>query len=68
MENADHERLADQVEQQVDELQDRADNVGEQIKETREEWERKRSADDVPGATPPEGGEDAPEGRSPESA
>ena len=68
MENADHERLADQIEQQIDELQEHADGVGEQIKETREEWERKRSADDVPGATPPETGGDAPEGGSPESA
>ncbi len=54
MEKPDHQALAADLEQQVDDLQRHADEVGEQINETRQDWERKRSATDVPGANPPE--------------
>ncbi|HEY6889116.1 MAG TPA: hypothetical protein VI300_15090 [Solirubrobacter sp.] len=39
-----------EYEQQADELQELSDKVGANIGEAREDWERKKADDDVPGA------------------
>lgn len=45
---------ADELEQQGDELEQRGEQLGQQIDDVREEFERKQSAEDVPGAQPEE--------------
>ena len=45
---------ADELDQQGDRLEERGDEVEQQIGETREEWEQKQNAEDVPGAQPEE--------------
>jgi hypothetical protein len=37
-------------ERDVEEMQDRSDSLEEQIEDTREDWERKKSDSSVPGA------------------
>lgn len=44
--------LANQREDEIDEMQRRVDGVAGQIDQTREDWGRKRADDDVPGAPP----------------
>ena len=39
-----------EYEQQADELQELSERVGDDIAEAREDWERKKADDDVPGA------------------
>lgn len=48
--DAGHEKLARSAEREADELEQRSQEVGQQISDTREEWERKQSSDSVPGA------------------
>jgi hypothetical protein len=45
-----------EYERQADELQERSDQLGKEIAEVREDWERKKSDDTVPGAQNPETG------------
>jgi hypothetical protein len=45
-----------EYEQQADELQELSEKVGEDIAEAREDWERKKSDDMIPGAQNPETG------------
>lgn len=53
----DPQALADELERQGRELQERSGQLGERLQETRQEWERKRRDSSVPGANPPEGPE-----------
>ncbi len=39
-----------EYEQQADELQEHSEQVGDDIAEAREDWERKKADDGVPGA------------------
>jgi hypothetical protein len=41
-----------EYEQQADELEERSEKLGEEIADAREDWERKRNDESVPG-TPP---------------
>ena len=45
-----------EYEQQADELQELSKKVGDEIDEAREDWERKKADDSVPGAQNPETG------------
>lgn len=58
----EHERLADELEQDADRMQGERDRLSEAADDTRADWERKRRSDQVPGADPPAEDEDAPEG------
>jgi hypothetical protein len=53
-EESDVKKAEDRLERKADDLQRRGDEVGEQIKTARDEWQRKRSDPAVPGAAPPE--------------
>jgi hypothetical protein len=54
-EHEDPGALADEMEQEADRLEDRSNELGEKVDDVRNDWERKRSDDGVPGANPPEG-------------
>jgi hypothetical protein len=43
-----------EYEQQADELEERSQKLGEEIADVREDWERKKADDSVPGAQAPE--------------
>jgi transcription termination factor Rho len=54
-----HEQLARSAEKETDELAQRSREVGEQISDTRADWERKQASENVPGAVgEPDDGED----------
>ena len=60
-----HEERADELEKNADFLEKGGDRVEQMIKDTRAEWESKKSSDQTPGAADPEdaapgglGGED----------
>ena len=46
-------RLADEFDQQADQLEQHGREVQERIEDTRHEWESKRADEGVPGANPP---------------
>ncbi len=56
MSEQDPRKLADGLEQQADELEAHGDELDRRIDETRQEWERNRGSEAVPGANPPESG------------
>ncbi len=68
-----HEQTADEHEAEADRLEQRGEDIAENIADTREDWEAKKRDDKVPG-TPivpdePDEGEDSTEERQgPESA
>ena len=45
-----------EYERDADEMQERSDKLGEEIADVREDWERKKADDSVPGAQNPETG------------
>jgi hypothetical protein len=49
--------LADEMEQEADRLEDRSKELGEEVQDVRQDWERKRADEGVPGANPPEADE-----------
>jgi hypothetical protein len=54
-------KLADHLEQEADGLEQRSEQLKEQTKDVAQEWERKRSDPNVPGAQPrAEDEQDAP--------
>jgi hypothetical protein len=54
--------VTEKPEREVEEMQERADQLEEQIKDVREDWERKKADPSVPGATgDPEQAEEGPE-------
>jgi hypothetical protein len=62
---SEHERQADELESELDDMDERVEELGGEIKDTREDWERKKADSSVPGA-PPDGDDvggsaDAPE-------
>lgn len=66
----DPDRLADQLEQEADKLGRHSQELQEEIEGTRQDWERKRADDGVPGAVPrpadetAESGDDSPPGET----
>ena len=61
MAETDPRRLADHLKTQADDLEQRSEKLGEQTEDVAQDWERKRSDPNVPGAQPrPEDEEDAP--------
>jgi hypothetical protein len=66
-EQEDPESLADELEDEAERLEQRSKELGEDISDVKQDWERKRSDQGVPGANPPDGedetsgqGEDVP--------
>jgi hypothetical protein len=51
----DHEGLADELERETDALQHETDKLGQEIADTRSDWEAKRNDPSIPGAPAPEG-------------
>jgi hypothetical protein len=45
-----HESLARELDAKADDLEQHSQDVGRQISETRDEWERKQASEAVPGA------------------
>jgi hypothetical protein len=45
-----------EYEREADELEERSEQLGEEIAEVRKDWERKKADDSVPGAQNPETG------------
>lgn len=60
MADQDPQELSKQLERETDELGRQGQEVEDQIKETRADWERKRRDENVPGAVPPEEDEESP--------
>jgi hypothetical protein len=57
MTNRDHEdpgELADELDQEADQMQRRSDELGDKLEQVRQDWQRKRADQGVPGATPPD--------------
>jgi hypothetical protein len=47
---ADHEKTAEALEREADDMEHRSKQVGEDIEAAREDWERKKADGSVPGA------------------
>ena len=47
---SDHAEKADEVERELDDLQHESERLGDDISETKEDWERKKRDAKVPGA------------------
>ena len=54
MRETDPDELAQQLERETDELEERSGKLEGGVQETRQDWERKRSDPGVPGANPHE--------------
>jgi hypothetical protein len=55
----DHERQVEAAQRELAELEERSERVGENIEETRKDWEAKVADESVPGAQgDPDSGED----------
>jgi hypothetical protein len=52
----EYERQAERLEHEADEMEKRSDELGDEISDVREDWERKKQDDLVPGAQNPETG------------
>ena len=63
MPEQDPDKLADALDQEADKLESHSKELGQQIEDSRQDWERKRRDENVPGAPPPEGGEDNDSGQ-----
>lgn len=62
-EQEDPESLADELEDEADRLEQRSKELGEDISDVKQDWERKRSDEAVPGANPSAEGEDETSGQ-----
>lgn len=56
MAERDPSELSRALERETDQLERQGQEVKDAVDETREDWERKRRDDSVPGASPPEAG------------
>ncbi|MEA2370746.1 MAG: hypothetical protein QOH12_1140 [Solirubrobacteraceae bacterium] len=54
-----HEKLANELEREAAELEEKGRALDKHVKEARTDWERKRSDAAVPGAVPPSDEEEA---------
>jgi hypothetical protein len=48
---SEHERHADRLERELDDMAEQTERLGDDIDETRKDWERKQQDSSVPGAT-----------------
>jgi hypothetical protein len=58
--STDPEELADQLEREAEQMQRESERLGHEVSEASQDWQRKRSDPNVPGAPPgdePDGGE-----------
>lgn len=61
MAETDPEKLADHFEEEADDLEQRSKKLEDETEDVAQDWERKRSDENVPGAPPPtEDDDDAP--------
>jgi len=60
MAETDHERLAQELEEQTRDLAGRSEELHAQVEEARSDWQAKRADDAVPGAPAPEEPGDRP--------
>jgi hypothetical protein len=60
---SEHERQADELESELDDMGERVENLEGEIDDARKDWERKKGDPGVPGAPPDDvdGTDDAPE-------
>jgi hypothetical protein len=58
MSEMDPDKLADELEDQADGLQQHSEQLGEQTSDVRQDWERKRSDPQIAGANPPDTSEE----------
>jgi hypothetical protein len=54
MSEEDHEQLADELDQQADKLEREQQRLKQEIGDVRDDWQRKRQDEGVPGAVPPD--------------
>ena len=47
---SEHDRQADRLERELDDMQEQSDRLGQEIEHTRDDWERKKRDSNVPGA------------------
>ena len=50
----EHQQQADDLEREADQLETRSEELGDEIKDVRDDWESKKSSEQVPGAADPE--------------
>ena len=55
MTETDPGKLADQLEREADDMERHSDELRQRTEDTSQEWQRKRSDPNVPGAPPPRG-------------
>jgi hypothetical protein len=60
MSERDPQELSQALERETDALAREGEEVKQAVEETREDWERKRRDENVPGAPPPGAGEESP--------
>ncbi|HTU84240.1 MAG TPA: hypothetical protein VMF57_01625 [Solirubrobacteraceae bacterium] len=58
MADSDPKRIADDLERKARDMERRSEELGQRTEEVSREWQRKRSDPGVPGAPPPEAGEE----------
>ncbi|MGI8713024.1 MAG: hypothetical protein ACR2NR_07570 [Solirubrobacteraceae bacterium] len=58
----DHDKLADQLEQDSNRMQQRSTELKHEISDVRDDWQRKRRDGGVPGADPPAATDPPPRG------
>ena len=56
---SEHERKADELESELEDMKDQTERLGDEIGDTREDWQRKQRDDSVPGAVGDPGDEEA---------
>jgi hypothetical protein len=57
-EERDPTKLADEMDKQAQDMEKRSDELQGEVDDVRQDWQQKQSAADVPGANPPDLGED----------
>jgi hypothetical protein len=62
----DPRKLSDALEREADQLERHSRELESKLEETRQDWERKRADEGVPGAPPPEGRDESADQRAPE--
>jgi hypothetical protein len=67
MSETEHERLADELEQQAGEMEQRSESLQEDVEQARGDWQAKRADPGVPGAVPQDEDDRSPEPEDPAS-
>jgi hypothetical protein len=64
----EHDKLADQMQQEGDEMKQRSAELGDEISDVRDDWQRKRADEGVPGAPPPEESDESEDSENSENS